>query len=255
MIEAFTDFYPASLWVYAVISISTLIALVFIDAPYGRHMRDGWGPSIRAPWGWLIMEGVALLVMPLCVFISGAEITPLTLVFLLMWCGHYGNRALGDSWRMRDTKKTMPLIIMLMAVFYNILNGYTNGWHFLVNAEMYAGNWLLDPRFIIGVSIFLIGASLNIRSDQQLRRLREEKGPGYHVPNAGLHRYIAAPNYFAEILEWIGWAIAVWSIPGALFAFYTFCNLAPRAHAHYTWYKSTFPDYPDQRKRLIPFVW
>ncbi len=202
-----------------------------------------------------MMEGVALLVMPVCVLLAGVEITPLMLVFLLMWCGHYGNRALCDPWRMRDSTKQMPIVIMLMAVFYNILNGYTNGWHFLVNNHMYDNSWFTDPRFIIGVLIFLTGAFVNMRSDQILRRLREENGPGYHIPEKGLHRYVASPNYFAEIIEWIGWAIATWSLPGALFAFYTFCNLAPRAGAHHAWYQRTFPEYPRQRKALIPYVW
>lgn len=32
-----------------------------------------------------------------------------------------------------------------------------------------------------------------------------------------------------EIIEWIGFAIACWSLPAAAFAVYTFANLAPRA--------------------------
>jgi hypothetical protein len=31
-------------------------------------------------------------------------------------------------------------------------------------------------------------------------------------------------------------------------------NLAPRALKTHRWYKDTFPDYPEQRKALIPFV-
>ena len=37
--------------------------------------------------------------------------------------------------------------------------------------------------------------------------------------------------YFSvgELVEWIGFAIACWSLPAYAFALYTFCNLGPRA--------------------------
>ena len=31
-------------------------------APYGRHVRSGWGPSISNQLGWSLMELVSLLV-------------------------------------------------------------------------------------------------------------------------------------------------------------------------------------------------
>jgi len=34
---------------------------------------------------------------------------------------------------------------------------------------------------------------------------------------------------------------------------WTIANLAPRALANHKWYKETFPEYPSQRKALIPF--
>ena len=40
-----------------------------------------------------------------------------------------------------------------------------------------------------------------------------------------MHKYISAPNYFGEIVEWIGWAILTWSISGLVFALWTIANL------------------------------
>lgn len=40
-----------------------------------------------------------------------------------------------------------------------------------------------------------------------------------------LHLVIAV----GEIIEWIGFAVACWSLPAAAFAIYTIANLAPRA--------------------------
>lgn len=52
-----------------------------------------------------------------------------------------------------------------------------------------------------------------------------------------------------------GWAIASYS--GARLAFFllTAANLAPRARSNQQWYPANFPDYPADRRALIPGVW
>ena len=57
-----------------------------------------------------------------------------------------------------------------------------------------------------------------------------------------------------EIIEWIGFAVMTWSVAALAFAIWTAANLAPRALSHHKWYRETFPDYPTERKALIPFV-
>ena len=45
-----------------------------------------------------------------------------------------------------------------------------------------------------------------------------------------------AANYWGEIVEWAGWALAAWpSLPAAAFALFTFANLAPRGARHHQW--------------------
>ena len=107
MTATFSEFYPSSLWIYAAITVLTFISLFFVTAPYGRHLRAGWGPNVKASTGWFVMEVVALLTMPLCVIISGAPITLPVIFFICMWCGHYTNRALIDPWRMRHSVVTV----------------------------------------------------------------------------------------------------------------------------------------------------
>ena len=74
------------------------------------------------------------------------------------------------------------------------------------------------------------------------------------IPRGGLYERITAPNYFGEILEWTGWAIATWSWAGLAFAVYAVANLGPRAFANHRWYHERFPDYPPERKVLIPYL-
>ena len=84
--------------------------------------------------------------------------------------------------------------------------------------------------------------------------LKKKKGPGYHIPKNFLYKYISAPNYFGEIIEWIGWAILTWSISGVVFVFWVIANLFPRAIANHNWYKEKFDDYPKNRKAIIPGI-
>jgi steroid 5-alpha reductase family enzyme len=102
--------------------------------------------------------------------------------------------------------------------------------------------------------MFFSGYIINIHSDSILRGLRAKNETGYKIPGTGLFKFVSSPNYFGEILEWTGWAVATWSLPGAAFALWTIANLAPRAFANHRWYLDHFPDYPSQRKALIPFI-
>ena len=52
-----------------------------------------------------------------------------------------------------------------------------------------------------------------------------------------------------------GWALATWSLPGLAFAVWTVANLVPRARANHRWYRGRFPDYPKERRALVPGVW
>jgi hypothetical protein len=50
------------------------------------------------------------------------------------------------------------------------------------------------------------------------------------------------------------WGHFTW-LPGLAFAVWTFANLAPRARSHHAWYYTNFPEYPKNRKALIPWIW
>ncbi|MFI5136122.1 MAG: hypothetical protein ACHQD9_09740 [Chitinophagales bacterium] len=45
-----------------------------------------------------------------------------------------------------------------------------------------------------------------------------------------------------------------WSLPAVAFLIWTCANLLPRSLAHHRWYQQHFPNYPSERKAVIPFV-
>ena len=69
-----------------------------------------------------------------------------------------------------------------------------------------------------------------------------------------MYRHVSCPNYLGEMLEWTGWAVLTWSLAGTAFAVFTAANLVPRAMAIHRWYRDKFPDYPVERKAVIPFL-
>ena len=76
----------------------------------------------------------------------------------------------------------------------------------------------------------------------------------YYLPEGGLYNLVSSPNYLGEIIEWSGWAIATWSLPGLLFALGAVGCIGVRSIHTHKWYKDCFKDYPKDRKALIPFI-
>ena len=149
----------------------------------------------------------------------------------------------------------MPILVMLMGIIFNTGNAYLNARFLFTFSKGYPLNWIWSARFIIGAAIFVTGYIINRWADQALKKLRKPGETGYKIPNGGLFKYISCPNYFGEIIEWLGWAVCTWSIAGLSFAVWTFANLAPRAQANHEWYLQNFPEYPKERRVLFPWVW
>jgi protein-S-isoprenylcysteine O-methyltransferase Ste14 len=241
-------------WALIAAGVLTAASLRFVTAPYGRHERSGWGPRIPSRLGWILMEAPASLAF-LGLFLAGDhrfETAPL--VLLALWQLHYVHRAFLFPFRMRVTGKTMPASVALMAIFFNGWNAYINA-RWISHLGDYPTGWLVGPRFLVGAGLFLSGWAINLWADTVLLRLRKPGETGYKIPRGGLYELVACPNYLGEILEWTGWAVLTWSLPGLAFALYTAANVGPRAASHLAWYREKFPEYPRERKALIPFVW
>jgi 3-oxo-5-alpha-steroid 4-dehydrogenase 1 len=247
--------YRLVLWVWLALGAICLPVLFFVTAPYGRHMRDGWGPRIHRTLGWVVMESPTLWIVLLLVALDSRLASVPVMVLTAMWFLHYGHRVLIYPFRLRGGNKLMPASVAAMAFCFNLFNGYLQGRHLHGLGEGYPDNWLSDPRFLIGAALFLLGFAINMQSDAILRSLRkDDEDSGYKIPRGGLYRWVSCPNYFGEIIEWIGWALATWSFAGLAFALWVVANLAPRARSNHLWYKQQFSSYPPARRALVPFV-
>ena len=242
---------------WIVLGVCTFLILMYTSAPYGRHIRSGWGKNIPARLGWVAMESPTIIIMSFYFYyyIDYVLLDLVGMLFYTMWMFHYIHRTLVWPLRAQMNKRVMPVSIALFAICFNVINTTINAESVFIAHFPYPKDWIMSPQFILGVLIFIIGMVINITSDNILIKLRKQSHNEYIIPKAGLYQWVSSPNYLGEILEWIGWAIATWSLAGFSFAVWVMANLIPRARSNHLWYLENFEDYPKKRKILIPTIW
>jgi 3-oxo-5-alpha-steroid 4-dehydrogenase 1 len=235
----------------------------FIPSPYGRFASTRFGVSVNPKLGWFLME-LPATVSFVVFFVLGprrAEVVPLVLAGL--WLLHYANRGFFFPLAMRVPKGatgSFSLVVLGTGWLVTTLHGYFHATYYARLSTHYDAAWLVDPRFLAGVALWATSLVLNMRCDATIRRLRtpEEVASGakvYRVPQGGLFRYVTSPSYLTELGAWAGFMLFTWSLASVFIFLVSAANLVPRAWATHRWYRARFPDYPPERKALVPFVW
>lgn len=72
--------------------------------------------------------------------------------------------------------------------------------------------------------------------------------------NEFLFKYVANPNYFGEIIEWLGYFFICQNTESFLFFFSTLNILVAAAIPRSQWNKKNIEGYPKSRKAVIPYI-
>ena len=148
---------------------------------------------------------------------SGASLEPRTLIIIGMvsfWALRLGIflfiRVLkvGEDRRFREAKKSFSkyLVWWTMSALWVFLTT-ANALTLIINNKKLVN----QPIFYLGLLIWFIGILFEIIADEQKRRFRlNEKNRGKFI-SSGLWSISRHPNYFGEIILWIG--IAIISLP------------------------------------------
>jgi protein-S-isoprenylcysteine O-methyltransferase Ste14 len=233
-------------------AIIVFVLLFFVSAPYGKFLRKGWGPAIRTKWAWMLMEFASPALITYFFFTSDQKSLP-QYIFVIFWLSHYIHRTFVYPFTQSGRDKPYPFVIVCMAFIFNCLNGFVNGYG-VFHLTFYSFSWIMSWKFLTGFLLFISGFIINKTADEKLRKMRTSSPTDYLIPRGWLFDYVSSPHYFGEIIEWAGWAVITWSVPGLAFSVFTFANLFPRAMASHKWYKQNFSDYPKNRKAIIPFI-
>ena len=238
----------AAIW--AALAVPALAACLMRWDPVARTGGHGVGPRIDSRWGWFVMETPALATFP-AIYLASSHQHPVGNLVVVMWIAHYGHRAFLWPWLVQRRGRTMPVTFCGSGILFNLLNGVLWGW-FMGHLAHYPPGWLGRPLVVAGLALAGGGAALNVWCDYRLSRLRKAADDAYVMPSGGPFDLVSCPNLLGEIVEWVGFALLTWSLPGLAFAMWTIANLVPRALWRHTWYHSTFADYPRRRRALLP---
>ncbi|XP_038073617.1 3-oxo-5-alpha-steroid 4-dehydrogenase 1-like [Patiria miniata] len=220
-----------------------------------RYLASSTGPKKRLisnKLAALLTYPYAFLIPCYCMYVS-RNASRVNIVLVSLMVIHYLQRTFIYGLMIKGNSK-IPAHVLRMSATFCALNGYMIG-RYHTEYAVYDANWLTGPRFIIGVVLFFTGMAINVHSDHILRNLRKPGETGYKIPRGGLFEYVSGANYFGEIVEWSGFALACWTLHSVAFAFFTagYIGLI-KAFAHHRWYLDKFEDYPKNRKVLIPFL-
>lgn len=247
-------FHELLTWTMFVLAVGTVIWSRFATAPYGRYARPWWsGPDLPSPLAWFLMELPQPVGFLICFGLGDRPAQAGALVLLGMWMFHYTYRTLIYPFVPRTS--AMSLSVVALGFVLNCGFSYLNGrWLFALGPSRGA-EWLVDPRFLGGAVLFFGGWVLAVSSDVILRRLRRPGEREYRIPRGGGFGLVTAPNYLGELTMWTGWTLATWSLQAATILAVSAANLVPRAARNHRWYLERFPDYPRERRRLLPWIW
>lgn len=245
--------------VMALSAVVVFLCLLKVEAGYGVAYTKKWGPAVNNKLGWILMEAPVFFAMLWLWLSSDRRGDTVLVVMALLFLFHYFQRSFVFPFLIKG-KSVMPLSVILMGVTFNTLNAYMiGGWLFYVSPVDYYGgvSWLMSPMFIVGCVIFFVGMAINWHSDYIIRHLRKPGDTGHYIPRGGMFRYVTSANYFGEFLEWCGFALLTFSAAGAVFALWTFANLAPRARKLHQRYEREFGDEYKKlnRKYILPYIY
>ncbi len=204
-------------------------------------------------------EGRSLLLLGLC----AAWALRLGLHLLLRWRAHGPDRRYVRMMQKAQAERgwgyaqaSLRLVFLLQAPLM---------W--VVALPVQLGQMSASPAEIgvlgwIGAAVALLGIAFETIGDAQITRFKADPANGGKVLDRGLWRYTRHPNYFGDILTWVGlWLIAaetplgLWALPGPLLLIFLLTRWSGGVTYERRLTKSR-PGYDDYQRRtsaLIPW--
>lgn len=159
---------------------------------------------------------------------------------------HFGKRTLEVLFVHKYSGYMQPFTFGVIVFAYALMAGLISWLNAVSISEM-------DTAFWIGIVFFIVGEAGNLYHHKLLANLRKDEG-GYKIPRGGWFEYATCPHYFFELMTWLGLVL----LSRHLFTVLVFISmlgyLTARSIKTRRWYRQRFPEFPSDRKRMIPFV-
>ncbi|KAK7873340.1 hypothetical protein R5R35_011384 [Gryllus longicercus] len=169
------------------------------------------------------------------VYILGAKLEPWLLICLdLLASGRNASVAaiLAESHGFIHLEETVPQIALKDVSFLNVSGCILFLWACYQQSKM---------GFILA----------NLRKNNK----GEVISVKHKIPHGDMFEYVSSPHLLCEILMYLGLTFVMWgaSIWPWVF-FWVLTNQVESALLTHQWYKTTFSNYPSQRKAIFPFI-
>lgn len=184
-------------------------------------------------------------------------------LFIGIWSVHFLRRSV-EVLFVHDYRRRMPFIESIGAPIYYWFFAFWIGVA-LRHDNGYKQTYL--ALIVVGSIIFFLGECGNCYCHLKLRAFRKEKiedslsqKSQHAIPHGFLFEFVSCPHYLCEILSWLGFFLASWALPAALFLLATIITLVTYSFKKHKAYQQEFDGpagrelYPKNRKALIPFI-
>ena len=221
-----------------------------IDSDSAFVVKD-LGPQISWRTVFIIEYLGPLLIHPAIFCLYPGARSSAQYVTLAMVCLHFLKREYETVFVHRFSSETMPFFNL----FKNCAHYWLIGGAFLAAitySDRYATETHNFPRY--SMFLFTLAELCNFKTHTILRDLRPAGTTERRIPRGLGFDQVSCPNYFFEILAWVAmssvtnsWASWVFTAVGGIQMWFW----SVKKHRRY---KKEFPNYPKERKILIPFV-
>jgi very-long-chain enoyl-CoA reductase len=184
---------------------------------------------------------------------------------------HFAKRLLETGFLHKYTKKVNKFTSSFIGVYYALVCAL------IFNFSKTVSTGFQPATLPIGLGIFTIGQIGNLFHHWLLASLRSSTTPtppkrsyglsggniksksksksnGYEIPQGGLFKYVATPHYLFEVISWLGLAIVSSQLNVYLVALSMAMYLGGRSVSTTKWYRENLPNYPKDRKSMVPFI-
>ncbi|XP_063221579.1 probable very-long-chain enoyl-CoA reductase art-1 [Bacillus rossius redtenbacheri] len=219
----------------------------------------GWKTVFLAEYAGPLFVYLWLYQRPWLFYGEGANTVPphqVVHIAAVCWAVHYAKRLLETLFVHRFSHATMPL--------FNLFKNCSYYWLFTAYVAYHVNHPLYTPprtmQIYCGLAGFILCELGNLSIHVTLRNLRPAGTSVRKVPVAtsnpftSLFNWVSCPNYTYEVGSWLSFTIMTQCLPAGLFTLAGLYQMAVWALGKHRAYKKEFPNYPRNRKAILPFI-
>jgi very-long-chain enoyl-CoA reductase len=170
------------------------------------------------------------------------------------WTAHFVKRELETAFVHKFSRPTMPLSNLFKNCTYYWTFGAVIGW------PLCSPNYIAPSENVVmgGLVLFILSELGNFAIHLKLANMRPgELSKKRDIPKGFGFDLVACPNYFFEVMSWVGFSIMTGIVFSWLFTIVGFLQMADWAMKKHKGYKKTYDkEYTSlKRKAIIPFIY